>query len=411
MTTDAGDDTSAAPARTPATSARSSAFGRTGGLLRRLVKGTAVTVVVLVLAFFLGGGWYFAGQIYADGLRIEHRVPTPDLEVTAVGPHSLTIADPAGQVPTLDGDDAYGLTWAGGYGQIAGPGQGGEEVTHDFRLLAGEAPRAGTRVALDRRAFPPKPADVLDHPVRPVRVAAPLGRLPAWHAPGHSRTWAVLVHGKGGDRAEMLRLMRSTVAVGMPSLAVTYRNDEGTTIDASEKYQYGRTEWRDLTAYVDWARRHGARKVVLVGASMGGGIIASYLRQTPGAPVAGVVLDAPMLDLGATVSYGAERRVLPLLGHVPAPLTYVAKQLAAVRYDLDWTQVDYLEDPSWLKVPTLVLHGGADETVPLATSEDLARARPELVRLERFAGASHVGSWNSDPQRYDAAVRRFLRHL
>ena len=96
---------------------------------------------------------------------------------------------------------------------------------------------------------------------------------------------------------------------------------------------------------------------------------------------------------------------------MPAPLTWTAKRVASVRYGVDWSATDYLDDTSWLDVPTLVFHGAEDDTVPLRTSEALREAHPDLVALEVVAGAAHVGSWNVDPQRYDARLSPFLDAL
>ncbi len=398
------------PAETPASTTSAPRRRRARRLGRLAVVGLAVVLALLVLAFFLGGGWYFSDQVYADGLQVKHPGPGYGQEVASVGVGTITIADPAGEEPLLDGDAVYGLQWDGGYGQISGDGTGDDEVTRDFVLLSGEPPRVGTPVSPDRPAFS-DPAAALGREVENVTVDSELGPLDAWHVPGPSETWAVLVHGKGAERAEMLRLMRTTVAAGLPSLDITYRNDAGAPADPSGLYQFGRTEWRDLDAAVGYATGHGARRVVLVGASMGGGIIASYLRHEPDAPVAGLVLDSPMLDFGETVSYGAEQEPLPLFGHVPTPLTWTAKQLTSLRYDVDWDTTDYLDDPSWLDVPALVFHGDGDTTVPLRTSERLRAERPDQVTLRVVPGAEHVESWNVDPAEYDALVARFLRRL
>ena len=56
----------------------------------------------------------------------------------------------------------------------------------------------------------------------------------------------------------------------------------------------------------------------------------------------------------------------------------------------------------------LVFHQTGDPTVPVAISEALAAARPDLVTLERFGGDGHVQSWNVDRPRYERAVRAFL---
>ena len=365
----------------------------------------------------MGGGWYFSGVIHRDALEVDHTPSTPGLSLTpeAAGRVRVSGDNPA-DLETLADGSTYGVEWADGYGQVIGPATVADDgVVRDLAVLAGDPFAAATPATLDRDAFPEDPEVALGLGPDEVEEVDIPGRgdasLPAWFAPGEEDTWAVLVHGKGGTPAEMLRMMRSTVAAGMPSLDIGYRNDEGLLPDDSGEYRYGATEWRDLDAAVRFAERRGAEQVVLVGASMGGGIVASYLREVPDAPVAGVVLDSPMLDLGATVSFGASRRDFPVWGHVPEPLTWTAKRITTLRYGLDWGEVDYLEDTAWLDVPALVFHGTEDTTVPVDLSERLAASRPELVDLLTTSDAGHVESWNLDPERYDAALRAFLDSL
>ncbi len=411
------NDVMSTPARTSpgwGSSAQGSGKGR---LVRRLGVVLVILGVLATILFLGGGGWYFAGQIYADGLRVKPSTPQYGQEVAAVGSGTVTIADPADEQPVLDGDDVWGLQWrptsdagaAVGYGQISGEGTGREDVTRELEVLTGHPPGVGDQVDLDRSAFPADAAVAAGRRVHEISYGS--AEFPAWYVPGAGSTWAVLVHGKSADRTEMLRMLRSTVNKRMPSMVITYRNDAGTPQDESGIYQFGRTEWADLDAAVRYAQDRGARDVVLVGASMGGAIIASYLRNVPDAPVTGLVLDSPMLDFGQTVSYGASQRALPVFGHVPEPLTWTAKQITALRYDVDWSELDYLDDSSWLDVPTLVVHGSADSTVPVTLSEQLARAHPDEVDLMVVPDAGHVASWNTDAQRYDTALTTFLSRL
>jgi len=264
-------------------------------------------------------------------------------------------------------------------------------------------------VAADPRTEFATPKAALGRDVEDVTFSTELGQQQAWFVPGKKTTWAILVHGKGEDRSEMLRMMRAPVRAGLPALDITYRNDADSPLDPSGRYQFGRSEWRDLAAAVVYATDHGAEHVVLIGSSMGGGIVASYLRQSPiHDQVAGVVLDSPMLDLGTVVGYGAEQEPMPVLGHVPGPLTWTAERIATLRYGVSWSAVDYLDDSRWLDVPTLVFHGTADKTVPVALSRRLAARHPGRVTLDVVPGAPHVGSWNADPVAYDATATRFL---
>lgn len=395
---------------------RDSVETRRPGLLRRLLRALTWLAVLLALGFFGGGGWYFAGQINADALTVEHAAPVDTLRLTPAPHHAVTITtSSAGDQDLLDDGATYGVAWAGGYGQVSGtdPAVDGH-YTRTFVVLTGTAPAADTPAHLDRSAFP-DPVVALDRGVRDVTFHAAGGEVPAWFVPGRGGTtrgtWAVLVHGKGVTRTEMLRPLRDTVAAGMPSLVIDYRNDVGAPRDASGRYQYGRTEWRDLAAALDYARDNGAQRVVLVGASMGGAVIASYLEHSGprSLPVAGLVLDAPMLSLARTVEYGASRRPLPVLGHVPFALAWTAERIAALRFDVDWGAIDYLDqDAGWLTMPTLVVHGLADTTVPVSTSKQLHADHPDLVTLDLVPGAEHVASWNADPAGYDAALRSFF---
>jgi pimeloyl-ACP methyl ester carboxylesterase len=205
-------------------------------------------------------------------------------------------------------------------------------------------------------------------------------------------------------------MMRVPVRLGMPALDLSYRNDAGTPLDPSGRYGWGRTEWQDLDAAVAWAQQRGAKHVVLLGASMGGAVVASFMERSPlAAFVSGVVLDSPVLDFTSVVDLGARRHRLPLVDrHVPAAVRWTAERVASLRYGVDFGALDHLDDTSWVNAPVLVLHGTADATVPFATSARLAAARPDLVTLLPDPGVAHVQSWNHDPVAYEDAVRDFL---
>jgi len=148
---------------------------------------------------------------------------------------------------------------------------------------------------------------------------------------------------------------------------------------------------------------------VLYGDSMGGGVIAAFLQRSElASQVHALVLDAPMLNFSATVDDNASRE--PLVGPitVPASLTAVAKWITARRFGVDWNALDYLSTPQIFDLPTLVFHGTDDTTVPIATSEELARMKPASVTLVKCAGANHIECWNLDPPAYESRAVAFL---
>lgn len=314
-------------------------------LTRRRVTVALAVLLGLLVVFYGGGGWYFAGQIRADAL--------------------------AGKA----------------HPQADGPVPAGAEVV-TYRCAGGDCP--------------------------------------AWYVPGEGRTWAILLHGRGASRAEPLHGLAGAVRAHLPALDITYRNDAAAPRDPSGFYRYGATEWADLAGAVAYAREHGAAHAVLFGYSMGGAVVASYLRHVDAGDagergdtgdgagddfVRGVVLDAPMLDFGATVDFEASHRSLPLVGlPIPGSLVATAKAIAGARWDVDWDALDYVGS-DWLHVPALVFHGGADQTVPPSTSKSFAAANGDAVHLVLTPGAGHVDSWQLDPAGYDRALDEFLAPL
>ena len=210
----------------------------------------------------------------------------------------------------------------------------------------------------------------------------------------------------------MLRVIDTVYRMGFPAVAVTYRNDLGAARDPSGYIRYGQTEWSDIEAAVRWSLAQGAQSVVLVGQSMGAGVVAAFLKLSSLAPkVARVVLDAPMLDLHAAVDYQVDRHRIPIIGRLPAPLIRTAKRIASARFGVDWSAMSYLDETTWLKVPALVLHGDDDPRVPISTSLRLNELKPSHVTFEVFPGAGHLESWNIDRSRYTSLVESFLAPL
>ncbi len=375
-------------------------------------------VVVLVALLYAGGGWYFAGRINSGALAVQHP-PDKTVEVVDVSDVQITVRETGEDLPALEEDMVYGLVWDGGHGVVSGPPariSGSDpkrtEVTRSFRVNAGSPPSTGETLGVDRDVYPPgeDPSDALGTTVEDVEYTSPAGTFGAWYVPGRGDNWVIFVHGGiGSDRSEALRAMRTTTALGLPSLAITYRNDRDVPGDDSGRYQYGRSEWRDLEGAVRYALDHGATGVTLVGYSMGGAITAAFLENSElAAQVTQVVLDAPMLDLRGTAEHGAEQLRLPVIGAPPESLVWVAEQIAAARYDVDWDAVDYLDDTSWVTVPVLLFQGTDDLRTPSDAAEELRDSNPRLVTLVQVSGAGHVEAWNHDPQSYQRHLTEFL---
>ncbi len=357
----------------------------------------AVSLLVLVAAVLGGAAWYFSSQL----LDVRPDRPSYNLKILALGHTTITLP----RTGSTQRPGVYGLDWPGGrvsLGPIVSMTRHTvvRRFTGNIRDL-----RTGDFVDFDVAVFG-SPAGFHAR-YRTVQIPDALGPMPAWYIPGRLHTWVVLVHGYKASRTDPLRAAPTLMALGLPVLDLSYRNDIGAPTSPDHLYHLGATEWQDVEAGVLYALAHGARTVVLYGFSMGGSTVESFMyRSHYAGRVRAVVLDAPALDWGATIDLAASQRGLPSL------LATVTERVIAWRLGLwDLSAINAVSESARLRTPTLLFHGTDDQLVPIGPSIALARARPDLVTLVRVAGAGHTESWNVASERYTAALREFLTRV
>lgn len=252
-----------------------------------------------------------------------------------------------------------------------------------------------------------------------VLVSSEVGELPAWYVPaesyaqrGPARRWAVLVHGRGATRHETIRSIPVLHELGLDVLVPAYRNAPGAPASPDGLYNLGLSEWRDVEAAVQYAVEHGAGEVVLFGWSMGAAVVLQMLDLSPLASlVSRVVLDSPVIDWADVIAEQARLRRIPSTLAVAAENMIGARwsrRLVGVHEPLDVARTSWQHRSDELTHPMLLFHSVDDETVPVGPSQELARKRPDIVRYEEWQTARHVKEWNTDPQRWNTAVREFL---
>ncbi|WP_167131668.1 alpha/beta hydrolase [Paramicrobacterium chengjingii] len=241
------------------------------------------------------------------------------------------------------------------------------------------------------------------------------GTAPAWYFPSASektKGCAVLVHGRGVQRNEVLRAVPVFHNAGYDALAISYRNDGDASASADKRYGLGMTEWKDVHAALSEALTAGHTRFVLMGWSMGGAICLQTAARSAHAPrITGLVLESPVVDWRSVLRYQARASRIPALVR-NAAMWLIGHRLSRIvtgqHQPIDLDSLDRVAHAADLTHPVLIVHSDDDGFVPSDASHALAEARPDLVTLETFAVARHTKLWNFDSERWNRVIARWL---
>lgn len=250
-----------------------------------------------------------------------------------------------------------------------------------------------------------------------VEIDTELGVAPAWlfRAENDTGCWVIQVHGRASRRQETLRAVPVFREEGWHSLLVSYRNDGDAPFTDDGRYALGDSEWSDVDAAMSFALDNGAKHLVLMGWSMGGATVLQAATRSPLARyVRGVSLDSPVVDWVSTLNAIARDMGLPWAAR---QLTFLAmgapwgRVLTGKHEPINLARLDFVTRAGELDVPILLQHSDDDGYVPADGSRALATARPDIVTFESWSIARHTKLWNYDPDRWEGAIRQWLRSL
>jgi pimeloyl-ACP methyl ester carboxylesterase len=378
--------------------------------------------IALAGVFYVGGGWYFSNLVYDEALKAEPYDPSSlqggtvqAAEISESEGSVTLLPDEEHRTETRFNDAVVGLV-IGESLVVAGPADlrfDGSQV-RDVLDVVGDVPEPGARYGLTRDVWlTPEQAGMESQDITIETLEG--GQFPAWLIPGtRERRWAVLTHGKGAARSEMLRMARPLNEAGFNVLVITHTGDVGAPPYEDGMVTYGRIEWREVEAAVEYALERGATRLVLGGASHGGAVTLGFMARSPVAVnVDGLILDAPASSLRDMLDEIGELRSLPVGGlPIPESLEDVATWFVRLRFGVDFSAIDYISPTDLIPVPLLTFQGAIDETVPEPVNDRLMNegsgSGGEYVVVP---GAEHVLSWNLDPEGYDERVTEFVRGL
>ncbi|WP_437679019.1 alpha/beta hydrolase [Sorangium sp. So ce131] len=260
---------------------------------------------------------------------------------------------------------------------------------------------------LTRRAAPPSP-EPPPAGWEAVSLTAEDGlRLGGWlHRGDAGRACVLALHGNGSSRTGLRDVLDVLAEDGTCVLALSLRAHGDSDGDVNE---FGWSAANDVRAGVKFLERELPERRRLVFGTSLGAAAALYAAKDVAGRVDGYLLESPYRDLETAVRNRLDMRLGPL-----APAAFaVLWPWGSVALPIDPARlrpVDAARDlPSSTHVtPVLLLAGDADAHATLAEAQDIAKAVPGPVRLERFPGADHGHLQRSDPARYRAVLRTWI---
>ena len=403
-----------------------------------MVKKLGYVFIIFIFVVLGGAGWFFSGVIYEGGLNPDFN----DTESIGTAEDRVLVASISNNTIVLNvEEEMWGpLLEKGIYGII---GQNGDAVVGDIistngtfverslislngTLVEGDKIRGTSLVVREDTGefkilgtsswsgqasegiYTPKSVSGLDYET--IYYQSDLGEFPAYLTNDGDVGIVIFVHGFRGNYArEVFSLMRTKdlEELGYRSMIISYRNDRGLPKDPSGIYQYGVTEWADIDAAIDEARKSN-ENIIVFGISGGGGPVSSWIENTDDlSKVSGIIYEAPVISFWESVEVNGAAR-FPWL---PEVLFSYFKIVTELRYGVDFDSMDFREAVIGSTIPTLLFHGDDDEWVPVEMSDLIAESRDTNFTYIRYENVGHVTSWNADPDNYFYQLDTFLSNL
>ncbi len=199
-----------------------------------------------------------------------------------------------------------------------------------------------------------------------------------------------------GGGEELMRLGHNVLLVDERA----HCDSEGRTIG------FGVLERHDLLAWCRYADERFGKDIFIWGISMGAATVLMSLDLPLPASVRAAVADCPYSSPRAIIKRVARNMRLP------AGLLFPFVRLGAVLYGgFRLGNLSAAKVAGSAKIPVLLIHGEADNFVPIEMSEEIAKsAHGAGVSLEfhRFPDARHGLSFLTDRERYLSLVKVFI---
>lgn len=213
--------------------------------------------------------------------------------------------------------------------------------------------------------------------------------------------YVLVCHGYTSKARHMAGFVHKFHSLGFNVLAVDARahgESEGTKIGMGWPERMDVIEWIKLILSWDPDAR-----IILHGVSMGAATVLMASGETLPENVKAVIADCGYTSEWDEFIWEAE------MIHIPwFPVLNAASALSKLRDGYDFKQASALEQVKKSDIPTLFIHGTADELVPYKMLGELfsaAACEKESLTVE---GAGHALSSSVEPETYWSTVERFI---
>lgn len=251
-------------------------------------------------------------------------------------------------------------------------------------------------------------------------IPTPFGIAPAkmWQAPQATNgdIWVIGVHGRSAVHEELLRMAVIACNRGFPFLAISYRNDQVGGPHTDGVSRMGTTEWEDVDWAIKYAQQHGAKRIILLGASQGASLVAYWLEHAQSNPdqlvcdsesVVGVILDCPLIR-----GSGALRAALNDSGFpngLDRLFAVAASGWMGVRGPKKVVTVNHLPTLKACKLPILLYVGLKDSMMRPEAALELSHCAHVTTLVHD--DAEHIEVYNEDEEMYTEIMAAWLQNV
>lgn len=221
-------------------------------------------------------------------------------------------------------------------------------------------------------------------------------------APEASDRWVICLHGYTASPYAMGPYGRKFHSAGFNTLYPALRGHD------SSEHKSISMGWHDRLDIIDWCRfvvkQNPAAQIVLFGVSMGASTAMMASGEDLPAQVSCIVADCGFSSVWEIFAVQLKRHAkLPAI-----PFLYPVYTIARMRGRLDLKEASCIRQVRKSRIPTLFIHGDADELIPHEMMDELfdAAGCEKEKLLIRHAG--HLESANTAPDLYWSTIKSFI---